>query len=180
MNALVYRRSKYSDLPQVVGTKTVEPRRAPLPALPIFLRSMMPSDVNFIRDTWAQSYRRCGVDSECRTEPSHYKVEMRARMARLMDRSTIIVACDPEDRNLIRGYVVYEKPQADEQLPVLHYVLVTPPCQNRGLGRKLIELVRESAYLPDSLVYGSHWTTAMRSIGKRYGILQNNFCLEVG
>lgn len=179
MTALIYRRGTYGPR-TVAGTSKVPPPKAPTQtALTVHFRPFAVGDSNFIRDTWSRSYRKCGLDGECQMDQQTYNVEIRARMARLMARSNVIVGCDSEDQTLIRCYAVYEQPEHDTQLPVLHYMLVKPEVQHRGLGRRLIELVRESAFVHDSLIYASHWTHAIKAISTKYGIIRNNFCTEV-
>ncbi len=149
------------------------------PTITVHFRPYLPSDKAFIYDTWAQSYRHCSLDSETQCDPEIYKIEIRHRMDRLIPRSNVIIGCDPDKTDVIRCYVVFEKPKRETQLPVLHYMLVRTELQNRGLGRRMVELVRKSAFVEESFIYASHWTRAMRYIGPNYGVLRNNFCTEV-
>jgi hypothetical protein len=179
MSALVYRRSQYGERVVPGTSKVPAPKAPPQADLTVHFRPYALNDTNFILHTWASSYRKCGLDGECQMDAQTYNVEIRARMKRLMSRSSVIVGSDSEDKDLIRCYAVYEKPEHDTQLPVLHYMLVRPEVQHRGLGRRMIELVRESSFVNDSLIYASHWTHAIKAIHTKYGIIRNNFCCEV-
>jgi hypothetical protein len=81
-------------------------------------RLASPEDAAYIVSSWLESWH-AGCPMMRRVRFSHYKPHARAMMQRLMARSVVMMACDPEDATHLLGYAVGE-PAADGAL--LHYV----------------------------------------------------------
>lgn len=117
----------------------------------IKLRGIVPDDTNFIIDSWADSYRHSpdmrGIDADL------YKIEIRALIYGLLPKAKFLVACEPGNERNIRGWVCYTTPTKEGQLPVVHYLLVKPDMQNRGIATSMLDVVRASSSLDESPIF---------------------------
>jgi GNAT superfamily N-acetyltransferase len=101
----------------------------------IQFREAVENDLEFVFSSWLHSYR---VSPLARTIPKtsyyegHHKV-----IERLVVKSRVICAVDPEDSNHIYGWCCWE----NSTTPVLHYVYVKFSFRRLGIGSRLIEPV---------------------------------------
>ncbi len=95
--------------------------------LEIVIRDIRPGDRNYIIDSWHKS-AHVGMS----WVPTHiYLPEMQARITRLLHRSKVVVACDPEDPDFIIGWACTEN-------GTLHYVFVRHAFQLAGVCTRLL------------------------------------------
>jgi len=102
-------------------------------ASPINIRAMRPSDENFIRDGWVQSYSKS--PHVCEVPRQVYFDAQRKVIARLLAKSTTYVAHWPEDDDALYGFVcgVPDRPKT-----TLHYVYVKQVFRREGIAKELI------------------------------------------
>lgn len=105
---------------------------------PILVRAAAKADLSFILDSWLSSFRHAyhvrGVEG-----PTYFK-EHRRVLETLLQRCTVLVACDQESPSTIYGYIVAE--MIDHFLTV-HWVYVrgakTGGFQDLGIGTYLLK-----------------------------------------
>jgi hypothetical protein len=92
------------------------------------VREMQDEDLPFVVASWVDSQR---ATDQWRAVPIQtYKAGMRARVARLVERSTVLVACDIEDAAHLLGCVVAGS-------GVIHFLFVKGAFRGFGLGKEL-------------------------------------------
>jgi hypothetical protein len=97
------------------------------------IRAAVTGDIAFISSTWKQSFWRESTWANRITwrvfEPGHAKV-----IASLLEKSHVLIACDPESESEILGYLVFEG------LPVnaLHFAYVKPSFRHAGVFTALL------------------------------------------
>ncbi len=128
------------------------------------VRSIQPSDTSFIMNSWLKSYRYDSYFTKRITDTIFYKYH-HVICTRILERPTtqVLVACDPEDSNVIYGYLVYEK-DANSSKYVVHYGYVKGPFRTLGIVSTLLK----ASELDLNESYVSHWTTATDWIIKKF------------
>jgi hypothetical protein len=99
----------------------------------VTLRGPLPSDMPFILSSWLRSYRKASPVSG----PVYY-VGQEAVIRRLLVRSSIVLACNPEDPSTVLGYVVFERVPSGG---LVHYVYVKELVRRCGLAARLLSEV---------------------------------------
>lgn len=150
------------------------PKREPSP---IAVRPMSIDDASYVIDSWARSFRRSPTTGAI--EDDVFKIEQRARIDRLICRSKTFIACEPEDRRQIRGWIVFEPGGARYRIPCVHYVCVQPSFQLTGIGTALVSIARQTAEDPDAFMWTTHETAPMRHIRPKWNLVYNPYLLEV-
>ena len=74
-------------------------------------------------------------------------------LKKILNKCTLLVACDPEDPDVIWGYVAFD--QVD---PVLHFVYVKGAFRRMGIGTRLLS---EAGLILDEPVIVSHRTESL-------------------
>jgi GNAT superfamily N-acetyltransferase len=130
----------------------VQVREAP----PVIIRIAEIGDEGFIFHSWLKSYRGSAAAQNI-TNPRYFAGQ-HALITRLLGRSKILVAANPEDPSQICGWIVYE-PKAP--IPVLHYVYVKHPFRRNGIARELI------AQMECDTFFFTHSTEAVKQLTAR-------------
>lgn len=127
------------------------------------LRPLSPNDIPFVFNSWLKSYRE-SPQVACIPNTVYYD-KFHATIEQVMNDSAILVACSPEDPNLLYGYVVAEL--KDETL-IFHWVYVKHPFRNFGLAKEMEKEIltishKNVAYttrtrITDSLVKNRNYT----------------------
>ncbi len=147
--------------------------------LPVKIRGINGDDLAFVYDSWCASYSKSPVVGP--VQPDLFKIEQRACVTRLLPKSKQIVLCDPTEPKLIRGWICYTPPPAPGKLPTIHYMLVKPEFQGRGLARTMTDLVRTACALDaTSPMFYSHYTGVMRQVERRLNLIYNPYLLQHG
>ncbi len=145
--------------------------------LEVTIRTIQPTDVNFIIDAWCETYRRSQDARD--TDPELFKVEQRARINRLLPRSKQLIACDKNHTSLIYGWACFEPPGL-AKIPVVHYMCIKPHAQMQGIGKELLRLIRATAPIPNSPVFATHRHLICKPQRlAKYNVIFNNYLLEV-
>ena len=107
----------------------------PTPDTPALLvREAELADIPFIRDSWKHSFHEGGHAPRC--EPILFWEGQSDVITRLLGRSRVLVASNPEDRAQIFGWVCFEQVGP---LGVVHYVVVKRPFRRMGVAKSLLE-----------------------------------------
>lgn len=103
------------------------------------LRPPQQSDRNFIFDSWLKSYKE---SYEGKRIPSkiYFKI-FQPELERIIEKSQVCVACDPEDHDQIYAYVVYE--YIDDIL-CIHWAFTKHTFRRLGIMNDLIKQINVS------------------------------------
>jgi GNAT superfamily N-acetyltransferase len=105
-------------------------------AMPLAIRDYAdPGDTGFVVTSWLESFHD-GSKVARRVRFGDYRDPQRRIIHRLLRRSLTLVACDPEQREHLLGFVVGER--AGTRL-VLHYVYVRQTRRQHGCARMLLD-----------------------------------------
>lgn len=167
--AFVHKSMKQMDHERRQGRAHQEPS-------PIAIRPITIDDASYVIDSWARSYRRSPTTGAI--EDDIFKIEQRARIDRLICRSKTFIACEPDDKRQIRGWICFE-PGHSEKIPVVHYVCVQPSFQVTGIGTALVSIARQTAADPEAFMWATHETAPMRHIRAKWNLAYNPYLLEV-
>lgn len=121
---------------------------------PCVIRPAKASDEGFIAHSWVESYHRgCKELRGVAFRP--YRSAQFWRVARLLESSTALVACDNDDADHLLGWVVASG-------PLLHYVYASHLRRRNRLASTLLDAVEVATSTP--LVSYSHATEAGRKL----------------
>ena len=101
-------------------------------APPYAIRQALPSDLQFVFSSWVSSMR--GGEPFCSCDRNWFSAAQHALISRLLQRSTIVIACNEEDPDQIFGYAVFEPRNS-----VIHYIYIKQMFRGVGICRSLIE-----------------------------------------
>lgn len=100
----------------------------------LLVRPSTAADAAFILDSWLKSYRTA-LDHV--PGPIYWRFQ-RETVERLLSRSEVLVACNPESPEQVFGYAVAE---SRGPVRVIHYLYVKHPFRGMGIGRSLLGLI---------------------------------------
>jgi hypothetical protein len=106
------------------------------------LREMVEADRPFILSSWLKSYRN--ADTVVHVNNEDYYKGQADLINQLIDRSNVIIACDPEYPTSMFGYVIYED-------NVIHYIYCKFSFRRHGVAT----LLHDAAGQPS---VATHWT----------------------
>lgn len=125
--------------------------------LEIGIRPRQKYDDDFIYSSWIHCLGNirpyCNLDKNWFTSAQH------ALISQLLERSTVVIAHDPEDENQIYGYMVCE-PKKN----ILHWVYVKQLFRRAHIGTRLLEKA-----LSDDIV-ASIRTPTINSLSEKWNI----------
>lgn len=107
---------------------------AKTPPYPYALRPSCDGDLGFLISSWSESWHRGSPDMRL-VRFAAYKNPMRRRVLMLVERSTVVVACDPEDNSHILGWACVEKRAG---AAVVHYVYTVQTRREHGLAATML------------------------------------------
>jgi hypothetical protein len=76
----------------------------------------------------------------------------------LADRSTVLIAADPDDPETILGFIVYEK----RAVPVVHFLKVKGELEGKGIAKALLGAAGITLDAPAVYTFASPETRAAR------------------
>lgn len=150
---------------------------AEAPAARIAIRPMTIDDASFVIDSWCSSYRRSQIVGP--VDEAVFKIEQRGRIDRLICRSKCFIACDADDKKIIRGWICFEPPLTADAIPIVHFVCVHPTYQMQGIGTALINMARQTHHDEHTHMWSTHETSPMRHIRPKWNVMYNPYLLEV-
>lgn len=146
--------------------------------LQVTLRGLTIDDAALVIDSWCTSYARSPVTGPI--SPELFKIEQRARINRLLPKSKQIVAAFTEDPRMVYGWVCYRPLREDTDHPLIHYMAVKPEYQGRGIGKSLLDLVRQACGKTSlDPVFFTHWTVPCRRLERKWNIVYDPYLLEI-
>ena len=101
---------------------------------PIRLRPLIEDDLAFIFNSWLKSYRFSHLAEKITNTiyfADHHKV-----IERLIEDSSVVVACNEEDPSQVYGYIVGG---ALDGIALLHFIYVKHTFRNMGVGKTLLD-----------------------------------------
>lgn len=130
----------------------------------IVLRAAADGDMAFIYSSWLKAHYDIGSNVKAidrRTFESHH----RTIIEKLLGRSQILIASDPEVSDLIYGWIVFEPIGAQV---CIHYSYVRGSQRRFGIGRRLYEAAKALGRHDDDLpVLTSHYSPNWNWIDRR-------------
>ena len=142
------------------------------------------ADIPLVYETWLRNY--WGVNAKhtrarrplCHMDIELYFAEQRRLIDRLLERSIVLVARDPDDEVLRYGWIAFE-----QSPPTLHYVYVKYPIRStatcrRGLGTQLMEAFHPG-FGKDMFFY-THQTYSMSFLKDKWKGIYNPYILMEG
>ncbi len=127
--------------------------------LPIKIRQGKLSDEDFVYSSWIHCLGNSKPYSSL--DRNWFAAAQHALIERLLNRSRVFIACDPEDEDQIYGYIVGELDRA-----ILHWVYVKQRFRKVNVATRLFE-----AALPQTVpCIASIRTPAFSQLEKRWDI----------
>ena len=133
--------------------------------LPIAIRPACTDDLPLLLNSWLKSYRNAPAVT---TVPNELYFDegmgQKARILSLLGECETRVACDPEDHEVVYGWITFE-PTLD--LPtIVHYAYVKQAYRRQGIGTALL---RDAGVVGDAPFWISHETPVVNVI-RRNGL----------
>lgn len=147
------------------------------PPVELRIRKFTSTDHAFVLDSWSRSFRH-GAASD-KIPPDIYKFEQRARIARILKYSTVRVLHSASSPTNISGWICFSEPNPKRLYPTLHYILVHPNLQMKGVGSSLFKECSKLRASPDDPILCTHWTLPMRKLISRWNLIYNPYLLEI-
>ena len=145
--------------------------------LPFVIRGVKADDIPFIFDGWMKQNRYAPISKHVPTKI--YRPYYHAVLEDILKRSTVIVACNPDDETHTFGVLVWEPDPA-----LFHWLYVKDIYAGQGLARALLTYAVPSLGTPQQpeLICTSSGPTVFqnRSIVERYKLIYNPFLLFQG
>lgn len=120
--------------------------------IPINFRTLETEDESFIYNSWLKSFRNSPLAKPLCNEV--YFRNHKLIINNILQRSTTLLACNPEDSSQIYGYIVYEMLRG---VPIVHYVYTKYTYRKLGIAKQLFEATIKSKPL---LI--SHYTSNLK------------------
>lgn len=151
---------------------------------PLNMRSVVPSDLNFILNAWMESYRDSPFGAEVYNNiyyPNHQKL-----IAKIAGRPKCVsvVATSEDDPNHILGFIIAE-PQHEtmdgERVPlIVHYAYVKNAMRRLGIAR---EMLLYMGWGPGHPIVATQLSTYLRGHGrylmKKFKVIHNPYVVMV-
>lgn len=118
-------------------------------------REAVESDAPLLLDSWMRSYRK----SQGHVPGPIYATFQREKVLRLLGRSVVTIACNPEDFSQVFGYAVSEK---RGPILVLHYLYTKHAFRRMGIGTLLLRQLEAMG------CHYTHRTPAGESLARRF------------
>lgn len=119
----------------------------------IGIRPAQADDINYVKHTWLDAYRRGGGVFHNHVDPELYRRSHRAIIATIMEEHTTLIAYDPADPRIIMGFLCGDNyPTA----PVVHFVYVPSKLRGWGIAKSLMQRLGWHEGRP---IIASHMTT---------------------
>lgn len=124
----------------------------------IALRPFEPADFNFIISSWLRSYRNSPFAKGLSNEK--YYNQQPAVCMQLMNASTVLIACSPDEPKHILGYIVAQRAPNGAEGVWVHYCYVKELYRRMGVATEL----RDGLGMPGPTSV-THWRSVCRHLG---------------
>jgi hypothetical protein len=101
------------------------------PPFPVVYRLAEEGDLGFVFDSWLRSYKADKIPHKKGRELRKFFEVMRTRIAGLLERSIVMVCCNPDEQAQIFGWAACEK-------DTCHYVYVKRAYRKMGIAGMLV------------------------------------------
>lgn len=133
-------------------------------SLEVGFRPADPEDQNFIYDSWLRSYRDGSLHARAMPARIYYNNHKHV-IARILDLSSVLICCNPEDPDQIFGYVVYEATKG--KVTVFHYLYVKTTYRNLGIAnlifKESLKISEHDKEFPSVCTHETHaWHNKLR------------------
>jgi GNAT superfamily N-acetyltransferase len=125
----------------------------PADAFPCVIRPMSADDRSFAYAAWLKDFLANADATTTRFLGNHMGGQWRRVIEDLLNRRTVLIACAPQDRDTVLGFVC-----GDPGARVVDYVLVKESFRGHGLARRLLRT------LIDNPVRGFEYTHRTASV----------------
>lgn len=129
-------------------------------------RQALPQDIPFIYSSWLKSYKH-DSDFAKTIRTGIFFDNYREVLDDILERADVIVACLPNDKDIIIGYLVYEA-------HAIHYSFVKESFRNLGVARSMFKEIYKTLLLPVSY---THITNTAKPFSKSYDFIYNPILL---
>lgn len=137
--------------------------------VPISIRDVTQSDVNFIFNSWLKSFRAGRLASK--VDNSVYYAEQHKVIEKLIANGTTHIACDPNEPGEIYGYVNY---QMIDGVFVMHYIYTKHTFRNMGIARQLLKHIKHDF---KTAACCSHLSPAAEKLHAKYNLVYHPYIL---
>lgn len=136
----------------------------------LVIRSYDEKDLPLIYKSWLVSFRDSN-HLESVIDKQIYFGNHKRIIAKILDKSTCLIAANPEDDNHILGYIVFDKHNG---LKILHYIYVKAPYRRLGIANFL----RKFAFTNESHpIVTSHYTRMSSILKDKWQLVFNPYIL---
>lgn len=135
-------------------------------ALPVHIRSALPTDVSIVYATWLHSLY--SLEPYKRLPKDYFMAAQQALIQSLLTRSQVLIACDPNDLDQIYGYSVVKLANS-----TLHWIFTKKLFRNMHVGTRLIE------HMGDNEIACTQYTPAMRAIAEKWNVTFDTSRLKI-
>ena len=118
------------------------------------IRKANPSDISFIYSTWLKSYRHNSAVGKSGIRKSVYFENYREVVDHLLQKSTVFVACLPDELDVVLGYLVFEE-------RVIHYCFVKEAFRLLEIAT---DLIRFADFPQNKETYYTHVTNNLSRV----------------
>lgn len=124
------------------------------------LRPYKKEDLNFIQNSWGSSYYK-GAEFNSFLSPKEFNSKHRPirESILLKANAAVLIACGKEDKDLILGWILVEKPKVGI---TLHYIYIKEAFKSEGISEALLK-----AALTDKPILVTHMTDRAQKIIKK-------------
>lgn len=115
------------------------------------IRGLLPCDIGFITSTWMNTYKRDAKLAPLLLDGLFFNEHNRL-IHDSLDCNKVLIACDPEDKEHVFGYLVgHSSPSV--QADYLHYIYVKSSFRQKGIAAAMIQ-----AFSSQPTLYNTHET----------------------
>ncbi len=141
----------------------------PKEELPLAFRPAGADDRNFMLNAWLKAHRDRGDWPKLLPAAEYYRRHKEV-VAKLIDESACLVACNPEKTEQIIGFVCHDN-------VALHWVGVKSMFRRQGVATKLLDHAGFGRW-HGSTVTCSHWTVGAKNLNAAWPLRYDPFILE--
>lgn len=140
--------------------------------VPIRVRNYEPDiDKNFILNSWLKSYRNSPATRNM--ENGTYYFEQGRLIEEMLDKCSVLVACNTDDSTQIYGYLVSQEIKGTF---IIHYVYTKLDFRNLGIAKMLIKARGHKLDRDNPAVY-THRTSSTDKHAYRFSLMHNPYML---
>jgi ribosomal protein S18 acetylase RimI-like enzyme len=138
------------------------------------MRAATQDDIPFIYNSWLKSFKEGSPWARHITNTVYYANHKKVIQS-LLNKSQVVIACNPDDETQILGYVCF----TPGPLTFVHYLYVKVPYRKLSIGKSLM-LVATTEHSPTLPILATHVTNIWNTVLKvKWNMFYNPYILEV-